>query len=81
MADVILLEKRGIPGAAICTEALKASADAMAAVQGAPGYRYAVVPHPVSSLDPDGVAAHAKLAAPQVLEILRGVDPGAIPGG
>ena len=72
MADVILMEQRGIPSAAICTEALKPAADAMARIQGAPGYRYAVVPHPVSSLDPDGVQAHAELAAPQVLEILRG---------
>jgi hypothetical protein len=72
VADVILLEKRGIPSAAICTEALQASANAMAAVQGAPGYRYAVVPHPVSSLGPEELASHAKLAAPQVLEILLG---------
>lgn len=72
MADVILMEKRGIPSVAICTDALKASADAMARIQGAPGYRFAVVPHPVSSLDADGIAAHARLAAPQVLEILRG---------
>lgn len=44
----------------------------MAAIQGAPGYRYAVVPHPVSSLDADGLRTHAELAAPQVLDILRG---------
>jgi hypothetical protein len=72
VADVVLMEQRGIPSAAICTDALKASADAMARIQGAPGYRYAVVPHPVSSLDADGVRRHAELAAPQVLEILRG---------
>ena len=72
MADVILMEKRGIPSAAICTDALKMSANAMAVIQGAPGYRFAVVPHPVSSLDAEGLAAHAKLAAPQVLSILRG---------
>lgn len=76
MADLILLEKRGVPGAAICTEALRASADAMAAVQGAPGYRYAVVPHPVSSLDSSGIERYARVAAPQVLEILRGVTGG-----
>lgn len=69
------LEKRGIPGAAICTDALRASADAMAAIQGAPGYRYAVVPDPVSSLDPEGINAHARIAAPQVLAILRGERP------
>jgi len=76
VADLILLEKRGIPGAAICTEALQASANAMAAVQGIPGYRYAVVPHPVSSLDADGIRAHARIAAPQVLAILRGEPAG-----
>lgn len=72
MADVILLERRGIPSAAICTSALRGSADAMAAVQGMPGYRYAVVEHPLSSLDADEVAERAKAAAPQVLEILHG---------
>nr|WP_166503557.1 hypothetical protein [Modestobacter marinus] len=51
------------------------SADAMAIIQGAPDYRYAVVPHPVSSLDADGIAAVAKLAAPQVMNILRGEAP------
>ncbi len=71
MADVILLERRGVPSAAICTDALRVSADAMAVIQGAPGYRYAVVPHPVSSLEVDGLRAHARLAAPQILEILR----------
>jgi hypothetical protein len=72
VADLILLEQRGIPGAAICTEALRASADAMAAVQGAPGYRYVVVPHPLSSLDAEQIAHRAKIAAPQVLDILHG---------
>ena len=80
MADTILLERRGVPSAAICTDALRASADAMAAIQGAPGYRYAVVPHPVSSLDADGLRSHARLAAAQVLEILRGPGGGAGPG-
>jgi hypothetical protein len=71
VADVILMEQRGVPSAAICTDALKPSADAMARIQGAPGYRFAVVPHPVSSLDEKGVQEHARLAAPQVLEILQ----------
>ena len=80
MADVIFLERRGVPSAAICTDALQASANAMAALHGAPGYRYAIVPHPVSSLDADGLRAHAALAAPQVLEILRGPGAGSEPG-
>ena len=48
----------------------------MAVIQGAPGYRYAVVPHPVSNLDVAGLRAHAALAGPQVLEILRGTGRG-----
>jgi hypothetical protein len=72
VADVILLEKRGVPAAAICTSALRASAEAMAKIQGIPDYKYAVVPHPVSSLDAEELKQHAKIAAPQVLEILRG---------
>jgi hypothetical protein len=72
VADTILMEQRGIPSAAICTDALRPAADAMARIQGAPGYRYAVVPHPVSSLDADGIRQHALLAVPQVLGILRG---------
>ena len=71
MADVILMEQRGVPSAAICTDALKPSAEAMARIQGAPGYRFAVVPHPVSSLDEKGIQEHARLAASQVLEILQ----------
>lgn len=71
MADVILMEQRGVPSAAICTDALRPSADAMARIQGMPGYRFAVVPHPVSSLDEKEVEQRALLAAPQVLEILR----------
>ena len=44
----------------------------MAAIQGMPGYRYAVVPHPMSSLEDAEIAERAKLAAPQVLELLKG---------
>jgi hypothetical protein len=72
VADVIMMEKRGIPSVAICTDALRASADAMAQIQGVDGYRYAVVPHPVSSLSATEIEQHAKVAASQVLDILRG---------
>jgi hypothetical protein len=72
VADVIMMEQRGIPAASICTDALRASADAMAAIQGMPGYRYAVVTHPVSSLNAEEIGQRADLAVPQVLEILRG---------
>jgi hypothetical protein len=69
---MIMMEQRGVPAAAICTHALRASADAMARLQGISGYRYAVVTHPVASLVEDEIQERARVAAPQVLEILRG---------
>ena len=74
VANVIDLEKRGVIAAGICTSALRASADAMARLQGFPGYRYAVVQHPLSTLDASGVRDRAHEAAPQLLEIFRGVE-------
>lgn len=47
----------------------------MATALGFPGYRYAIVPHPLSSLDADQTAALGTVAAPQVLALLRGQDP------
>ena len=50
----------------ICTEAFKATADAMADVQGAPGYRYVTTPHPVAGLTPEQVRERAELVAAEV---------------
>ncbi len=67
------LEARGIPTAAICTEPFLASASAMAARRGLPGYAFARVAHPVSSLDLPEIEERAREALPQVLGIL-GLD-------
>lgn len=74
MADAILLETRGIPAVAICTDAFLASADATAVLRGMPGYGYATVPHPVSSLTPEQVKERAQIAFPQVVSLLLGTD-------
>jgi hypothetical protein len=50
----------------ICTEAFKATADAMADVQGAPGYHYVTTPHPVAGLTPDQVRERAEQVAAAV---------------
>lgn len=67
------LETRGIPTAAICTEPFLASASAMAARRGFPGYAFARVAHPVSSLEHPEIKERAREALPQVLAIL-GLD-------
>lgn len=70
MADGTLFERRGIPAASICTDSFKSSGDAMANVQGYPGYRYIMMPHPLARLTPEQVKERANQMLPEVLEIL-----------
>jgi hypothetical protein len=54
----------------ICSDAFIATADAMAEVQGAPGYRYLTTPHPVAGLTPDQVRERAESVAAAVAAML-----------
>lgn len=70
VADGIILEQSGLPAVVVCTDAFTASADAMAGLRGAPGYRYLTVPHPMASLTPDGVRDRAAAAVPGIVGML-----------
>lgn len=70
VADGLALEAAGIPAVVICTEAFTVSADAMAALQGTPGYRYVRTEHPVAPLDGPGVRKRAEQALPEILGTL-----------
>ncbi len=70
VADGILLEQAGVPAVVICTDAFKVSADAMADLRGAPGYRYVTTPHPVANLTPDGVRDRAAAAIGDIAGLL-----------
>ena len=70
VADGIALEAAGVPAAVICSEAFRVTADAMAELRGSPGYGYACVPHPVASLDADGVAGRAADVLPELVRLL-----------
>jgi len=59
VADGIAFEAAGLPAAAICSDAFRVTADAMAELRGAPGYPYATTPHPVAVLTPDQVQQRA----------------------
>ncbi|HLH68895.1 MAG TPA: hypothetical protein VKY90_07665 [Candidatus Dormibacteraeota bacterium] len=72
MADGIRFERRGVPAVVICTDAFSGSSEAMARLQGLPGYRYAVTEHPLSSLTPPQVEERAAQLLPQVVAILCG---------
>ena len=54
----------------ICSDAFKTTAEAMADVRGAPGYRYLTTPHPVAGLTPDQVRKRAEAVADQVARLL-----------
>jgi len=70
VTDGVLLEGRGTPAAVICSDAFRGSADAIAALRGAPGYRYATTPHPVAVLNPAQVRGRAETVLPDVVALL-----------
>lgn len=70
VADGILLERAGKPTASICTDSFSPSGNAMAQVQGFPGFEFVTVEHPMASLDNDQIRERARAALPQILRIL-----------
>lgn len=70
MHDAVELERRGIPAVAICTEEFRHGGAAIAEMRGAPNYPFALVPHPLGVLDDEALAGRARVALPQVVEIL-----------
>ena len=66
------VEKAGKPAAAICTEPFVPTGRAMAKVRGLAEYPFAVIPHPVGTLEGEALMARARQALPQVLQILLG---------
>ncbi len=70
VADGIAFEAAGLPAAAICSDAFRVTADAMAELRGAPGYRYATTPHPVAVLTADQVKERAARVLDDVMNLL-----------
>jgi len=52
------------------TGAFTATADALAAACGLPGYAYAVIPHPIAPDDDDALRRKAQGAVPRCAELL-----------
>lgn len=68
-------QRRGVPAVMIGTKPFVKSIKAMGARQGYPDFAGALVEHPLSSLDMDGLRERALEALPQVLALL-GVEDG-----
>lgn len=70
VADGVLFEHAGLPAAVICSDAFTATADAMAELRGAAGYRYVTTAHPVAVLTADQVADRAKKVVADIVTLL-----------
>ncbi len=72
ICDALELERRGMPAAALVTDALATNASATAEVRGAPEFVFATVPHPIASLLPSEVRAVAEAVTTRIAQILLG---------
>jgi hypothetical protein len=70
IADGIGFERAGLPAAVICSDAFVVTADAMAELRGAAGYRYIRTTHPVAVLTTEQVRQRAKQLLPEVVALL-----------
>jgi hypothetical protein len=60
-----MAERLGVPAVAVMTERFVSAAELMSRVLGMPGYRFAVIGHPVSSATDEGLAAMARATIAQ----------------
>lgn len=70
VADGLIFEDAGVPAVVICTDAFKATADAMASLKGAPGYPYVQTRHPVAPLNREEIRERARTALPDLIGLL-----------
>jgi hypothetical protein len=68
--DGILMERRGIPAASICTDLFVPNGQAIAEAHGAPDYPFALVPHPLASASLAELARQAKEVLPELIRLL-----------
>ena len=70
MLDGILLEKAGVPSAAIVTDVFEVTGRAMAEQWGVPYYRFLAMPHPIANLTDAQLDQRAREIAPQVVKLI-----------
>jgi hypothetical protein len=75
VADGLVLEAAGIPAVVVCSDAFGVTADAMASLQGSPGYHYVRIPHPVAPLGAEELRERAVTALPELVATLTTSHP------
>ena len=72
--DVVRLEARGVPTAAVGTEPFLDEALEQAQLLGMPDYRAVLIPHPVQLLSTEALHAHADAAFDRIVERLTSAN-------
>ena len=70
MLDGILLEKHGVPAAAIITDVFEATGRGMAEQWGLPYYKFLAMPHPIANLTDAQLDQRAREIAPEVVKLI-----------
>ena len=70
MLDGILLEKHGVPSAAIITDVFERTGRAMAEQWGLPHYKFLAMPHPIANLTEAELDQRAREIVPEVVKLL-----------
>ena len=70
IADALAMESAGVPATVVITEPFVGHITSWAVTMGAPGYHFAVVPHPVSSRSEETLRQYGASAAEHVLRHL-----------
>ena len=70
MLDGILLEKAGVPSAAIVTDVFEVTGRAMAEQWGLPYYRFLAMPHPIANLTEAELEQRAREIAPTLVKLI-----------
>jgi hypothetical protein len=68
--DGILLERAGVPSAAIVTDPFEVTGRAMAEQWGRPYFTFLLLPHPTANLTDAELNARAQAIAPEVVRLL-----------
>jgi len=72
--DGIEIDDHGKPAAVIITEPFIPTAKAIADIRARPEYRYAVIQHPIGSLNSAELKQRAREAVPQIIKIFTEQD-------
>jgi hypothetical protein len=69
LLDGIVMEKLGVPTAAVTTQPFISSGKAMAVSHGIPDYPFVVIPHPIAATETSKLHSWADNAVDQVVSI------------